>query len=90
MSEQALKDAQLDQAQKELVTYKTIVRSMSGKIAAQKQCLEEYLDANTNLRSGNLLLEDDIKNLNTQHTSLIERIKVLEAENAEFKKGLEN
>ncbi len=94
--QQAIQAAQLAQSQQECANLKVMTRNMSGQLGAQKQCLDEYLASNIALRSTNLLLEDDLKNLRSQINQTIERVNVLEKEKAElvakiaeFKKELE-
>lgn len=89
MSDQAMKDAQLAQAIQENAQLKSGSRNMSAQIASQKQCIEEYMNANIYLRSLTMLFEDDIKTLKHSLSQHAERIAVLEAENAELKSALE-
>lgn len=90
MSEQAMKDAQLAQALKENDSLKTYSRNLSAQVASQKQCIEEFTNANIQLRANMLLLEDDVvalKNALAQHT---DRISTLEKENGGLKLEIEN
>ena len=80
----SLQKAQLDHLQKENSTLKSNIHSYSGQMLAQKQCLEEYLQANINLKAAIILNDVEMKNLNAQLTSSIERIQVLEKEKAEL------
>ena len=85
MSDQnALHLAQLEQANQELVQLKNMTRSMSGQLHAQKQCIDEYLNANIMLRSSNLLLEDDVKNFQNQIAQTNERVVELEKEKSQL------
>ena len=80
MSEQALNDARLGQAQQQVSSLQTMTRSMSGQIAAQKECITNYVQANVTLRASNLLLEDDVIQSKNKILALEERIHGLEAE----------
>jgi len=82
--------AQLNQAQQELASLRQMTRNMSGQMAAQKQCIDEYLNANINIRASNILLEDDVKNMRAQIAQNIERIQVLEKEKSELIAKIEN
>jgi hypothetical protein len=78
MEHNALLEAQLTNAHNEIGSLRTIMRSLSGQISAQRESLNEYLTANIHLRSGNLLLEDDVRNLKNQVNSYHEMIKSIE------------
>ena len=78
MTDQAMLVAQLEQARKELNGMPTL----HCHIRDQKQCIDEYLQANINLRATNLLLEDDVRNLKSRANHLMDRITVLENEKA--------
>lgn len=85
MSDQdALQLSKLIDTNQEISQLKNMTRSMSGQLHAQKQCIDEYLNANINLRSSNLLLEDDVKNLQNQIAQTNERLIELEKEKSQL------
>ncbi len=59
MTEQALMDAKLKQLQAENTQLLGSMRSFRGLLAAQKQFIDELSNANVNLRSSVMLLEED-------------------------------
>lgn len=88
MSDLALKDAQLAQALKENEQLKVTSRNMSAQLMSQKQCIDEYINANICLRAMNLLHEEDLRLLRDAVGQHAERLKVLEKENSTLKDDL--
>lgn len=83
--EQAMKAAQLANALQENNQLKAVVRQVSAQCHAQRQCVEEYMNANINIRTAMLMLEEDNRNLSAQVNQHIARINALEAENKQLR-----
>lgn len=84
MSEEALDKAKLQQLCSENNQLNNTVHAFSGQLRARKQVIDELFEANINLRSSNILMEDKIKQMQSEAQSLIARIQVLEKEKTDL------
>lgn len=84
MSEQALKDAKMIALETMNTQLQQTLTGISSQLRARIQCSQELFDANNNLRSSNILLEDCIKKLQGDIHAMTERVNVLETEKAEL------
>lgn len=92
MSDQALKDAKLKTLETENAQLQQVVRNLAAECRSRKQACDELFNANVQLRSVQLLLEEDIQRFQKEYLMMAERctdlqkkIDELEAETAATK-----
>lgn len=88
MSEDAFKDAQINQLQTENAQLKSNVKHYTAQSHALNQTVQEYLSANINLRAGMLLLEEDVKKFKDDSKQFIARIESLELEKTKLQEEI--
>jgi hypothetical protein len=86
--ERGLQSARLENSLKENTQLALINRQVSSQLRAARQCVEEYMNANINIRSSMLMLEEDVRNMNVQINQNITRIHALEQENQKLRNEL--
>jgi hypothetical protein len=73
-------EEKLKKLESENIQLTSTVHSFSSLLKAQKQAIAEFLDANINIRSSLVLLEEHNKKLLEENASLKERCLLLEKE----------
>lgn len=89
MSDEALKDAKIAELDRQNAQLQQTLQAYSGQVRARVQCGQELFEANNNLRSSNILLEDVVKRLQADNQGLTDRVQVLEREKKELQDKLE-
>jgi|GEM_PF-3359987 predicted nuclease with TOPRIM domain len=84
MSEHALKDEKIRHLQAENAQLQQTVHSFSGTLRAQKQALDEFFNANINLRASTILMEEQCKKLHQEVAMFHERCADLEKAKADL------
>ena len=82
MSEQAILEAKVANLEQENSQMKSGLQQLSAHVRAYGQCLQEYLQANINLRASSFILEDTAQKLSADNNALKQRLLVLENEKA--------
>lgn len=78
MTEQALKDAKLQTLESENHQMQQALRSFSGTMKAQKQTIDELMQANITLRGSLFLQEEELARFTKEYAQISERCIDLE------------
>lgn len=82
--------AKLESLESENAQLKIAMNSLGGQIRARKQAMDELFEANTNLRSSTILLEDLVTRLQSEANMFSDRIETLEKEKSDLKVKLDD